>query len=169
MNIDLKNPVTILVAVAFGFGSQLWLAWLKRQMELDDSDPDHAAARVKRLSDAALRTLQVLGRLVSFGVPAILIVVGGILLAGDTLFLGIWLVLFGLTFLAQNIAELTGRSVLKLIAWIVEGVLVGFVGLAGVITQTERLAPAWLLIIIGGMSFVVGVSEFVVAKRNQPE
>jgi hypothetical protein len=35
VNIDLKNPVTIFVAVAFGFGSQLWLTWLKCQMGFD--------------------------------------------------------------------------------------------------------------------------------------
>jgi hypothetical protein len=46
---------------------------------------------VKRLNYAALRTLQVLVRLFSFGLAAIVIVVGGIWLAGGALVEGIYI------------------------------------------------------------------------------
>lgn len=166
MYIDLPSPGTILVAIVFGFGLQLWLAWFKRQMEVDDTDPQMARERLERLGRAAVRTGErgmTIVHLLLVGLDLFVVMVGVTWLIYGTS-LGIGVIVIGVISLGSSLAEVLQARRVALIADVLFGLMTIFLGLAGVYAA-GRVVRGWAFVGMGLLGIGVGVVNFVMSRR----
>jgi hypothetical protein len=165
MNIDIGNPATIIVFIIFGIGTQLWVEWLKRQIEVADNEPEKAKKRIANLKNAGLRTLIRMSYIL-LGVFCLFMVILSLQRMQNDIWFGVGTLLGTIALMLLIVYQSTGDWTFRQIEKLAFASSFIVIGIGGAIGDAHYLFVYIFVIASGLFNFIVHLRSIILIQKG---